>query len=30
VMTKRSAEGTLSYEVIPDTILTQYLKKITK
>ena len=27
VMTKRSAEGTLSYEVIPDTILTHYIEK---
>jgi hypothetical protein len=26
MMTKRSAEGTLSYEVIPDTILLEYLE----
>jgi hypothetical protein len=28
LMTKRSAEGTLSYEVIPDTVLSHYLKKL--
>jgi hypothetical protein len=28
VMTKRSAEGTLSYEVLPDTILSHYVKKL--
>ena len=27
-MTKRSAEGTLSYEIIPDTILSHYVKKL--
>ncbi len=27
-MTKRSAEGTLSYEVIPDTLLSNYVKKL--
>ena len=30
MMTKRSAEGTLSYEVIPDTVLTHYIKKLIK
>lgn len=28
LMTKRSAEGTLSYEVIPDTVLPHYVKKL--
>jgi hypothetical protein len=28
LMTKRSAEGTLSYERIPDTILSHYIKKL--
>ena len=28
LMTKRSAEGSLSYEVIPDTILSHYVKKL--
>jgi len=28
MMTKRSAEGTLSYEVIPDTLLSNYVKKL--
>ena len=28
LMTKRSAEGTLSYEVIPDTLLSNYVKKL--
>jgi hypothetical protein len=28
VMTKRSAEGTLFYEVIPDTLLSSYVKKL--
>jgi len=30
VMTKRSAEGTLSYEVIPDRVLPHYVKKLIK
>lgn len=30
VMTKRSAEGTLSYEVILDTLLSSYVKKLIK
>lgn len=29
-MTKRSAEGTLSYEIIPDTVLSHYVKKLIK
>jgi len=28
MMTKRSAEGTLSYEVIPDTVLSEYIKNL--
>jgi len=28
LMTKRAAEGTLSYEVIPDTVLSNYVKKL--
>ena len=28
LMTKRSAEGTLSYEVIPDRVLSHYVKKL--
>ena len=28
LMIKRSAEGTLSYEVIPDTVLSEYVKKL--
>ena len=30
VMTKRSAKGTLSYEVIPDTVLSMYIEKLIK
>jgi len=30
MMTKRSAEGTLSYEVIPDRVLSNYVKKLIK
>jgi hypothetical protein len=28
MMTKRSAAGTLSYEIIPDTLLSNYVKKL--
>jgi hypothetical protein len=28
IMTKRSAEDTLSYEVIPDTVLSEYIKNL--
>jgi len=30
LMTKRSAEGTLSYEVIPDMLLSEYIKNLIK
>lgn len=30
LMTKRAAEGTLSYEVIPDTVVSHYVKKLFK
>ena len=30
MMTKRSADGTLSYEIIPDTVLSHYIKNIEK
>ena len=29
LMTKRSAKGTLSYEIIPDTDLAKYMEKLT-